>query len=262
MSAPKTLSHRIALSEARSQVFFTDLQLQVFAVTHAYVPITQALLAEYPKIVQMEAEHSDAIDKARVSVVIADTGLNQFCDKVSATVLSLVAGNRRHPLYTVFFGKKSLSVFKRPLLGSQLSSMYKWAVILATSEHASLKALAPELDTLLVAADAAVDAQAVAEQANKVFREVGERRKFIDGVNAGRKSLYGELSTLPHKVVGLPAGFADQFFRRDSTDAADPAEPTIEEVQAKIDALAKELSAQQGLLKQLEVSAGMEALPA
>jgi hypothetical protein len=259
--SPKTLLNSAPLNGTRSHVFFTHLQLQMFSVTQVYAPIMEKLLMEYSAIAQMEIAYSDAVDKARVGVIMADVGLNNFCDKVSSTVLAIVAGDRTHPLYGLLFEKKSVSVFKRPILGSQLHAMRKWPLIFETSDLTALSMLGPELVMLLAMADAALEAKAMAEQKNKLFREVGERRRFIDKVNAARKSLYGELSTLPHKVTGLPSGFADQFFRRDKNDRND-AEPTIEEVQAHIDMLAKELTAQQALLKQLRAGAAAEALPA
>jgi hypothetical protein len=104
--------------------------------------------------------------------------------------------------------------------------MRKWHVSLDTSTHSALKALAPEIVPLIAAADAALEAKALADQRQKQFREVGERREYFDKVNAARKSLYGELSSLPHKVTGLPSGFADQFFRRDKGDADDATMPS------------------------------------
>jgi hypothetical protein len=96
---PKTLAHTMPLNGARSHVFFTDLQLQMFPVTQVYVPTTEQLLLEYPEIAAKEIAHSDAVDKARVAILISDVGLNHFADKVSTTVFSLVKSDRAHPLY-------------------------------------------------------------------------------------------------------------------------------------------------------------------
>lgn len=75
----------------------------------------------------------------------------------------------------------------------------------------------------------------MAEQQKKEFREVGERRKYIDDVNADRRSLWTELSKLPQKHPELPANFADGFFRRDIPADDGVEEVTVESVQQEIE---------------------------
>src|SRR6185295_6405416 len=65
-------------------------------------------------------------------------------------------------------------------------------------------------------ANAAVAARDNARQANREFRDVGERRRWVDRMNAARKEVYGTLAKLPHEGLGLPSDFADQFFLSES----------------------------------------------
>jgi hypothetical protein len=138
--------------------------------------------------------------------------------------------------------------------------MRKWYPSLENSEHGPLKALAPELPALIAAADAAVAARAVAEQQKKEFREVGERRKYIDEVNAARRALWTELAKLPHHHPALPAHFADGFFRRDIAADDGVEEATVESVQQEIEDLVKQIEAKQSLLKALQQKAEQQAI--
>jgi hypothetical protein len=99
----------------------------------------------------------------------------------------------------------------------------------------------------------------VAEQQKKEFREVGERRKYIDDVNADRRSLWTELSKLPQKHPELPANFADGFFRRDIPADDGVEEVTVESVQQEIEDLAKQMEAKQSLLKSMQQKAEQDA---
>ncbi len=68
-----------------------------------------------------------------------------------------------------------------------------------------------------------------------------DRYKFIEEVNAKRKSLYGNLAKLPHEKETLPQNFADRFFRREVRGKDD--EPsTIEEIDEAIAAINEQIA--------------------
>jgi multidrug efflux pump subunit AcrA (membrane-fusion protein) len=82
------------------------------------------------------------------------------------------------------------------------------------------------------------------------FREVGDRKKFIDRVNSARKEAYGILSTLPHKHTGLPSNFADQFFKRDRSKVEE--DVTLEALEQEIAEMQSELAAKQKLRDEMK----------
>ena len=98
---------------------------------------------------------------------------------------------------------------------------------------------------------AANGARETARQQNRVFRDVGLRRQWVNDLNAVRKEVHGALSKVMHQHTGLPAGFADSFFARErKRPKADEVETMdallalkeslhgeIEEVEARIAAL-------------------------
>ncbi len=81
---------------------------------------------------------------------------------------------------------------------------------------------------------------------------VGERKQFIDKLNASRKEIHGALAKLPFEPPNLPTDFADGFFY---SEAAREQEETIDEVKTSIEELKAQLDARLALLKKLEEEA-------
>jgi hypothetical protein len=148
-------------------------------------------------------------------------------------------------------------------MGDQFLAMQTWPSSLTSSQHPTLAALAPELEPLLKAADSVLTTKKNAEQQRSAFREVGERKDFIDRANAARKEAYGVLSTIPHKNIGLPLSFADQFFRRDRAKTGEHV--TLPALEAKVVDLEAELAETKALrdaMKAAEEKAAQEAAEA
>jgi DNA repair exonuclease SbcCD ATPase subunit len=248
--SPRTLPDDIKLIDIRDHIGHTLRRLRAHALTLALAPTFEALLSGWTVVQQKELELDDKIDEALVVVHAADRELNVFAQQVSAAVLALTNNDRTDSLYLHFFKGDPLHQFTRPILGDQLASMQAWPSSLSQSEHPSLQALGVELPALLAKAGAAEAARLTSEQDKRQFRDVGDRKKFVDAVNIARKETHGALATLPHKHPGLPSRFADSFFRRDRARGVD--EPEVETVRATIDALKEELNAQEKLLARLE----------
>lgn len=88
----------------------------------------------------------------------------------------------------------------------------------------------------------------------KQFREVGERRLFIDQVNADRKELHGSLSNLALKSANLASDFAQGFFK--PADAGEEeAEETSESVSIEIKRLEMALEEKRARLVELQKAA-------
>ena len=112
------------------------------------------------------------------------------------------------------------------------------------------------LVAVVAAADAAVAQQVAADQALKDFDTIGGKKTLVDACNAVRKTVYGALAALPHTnpAAMLPANFADRFFRHDA-HAGVTALTNPKDVQAKIDALQKDVTAAQAHLADLTAKA-------
>jgi hypothetical protein len=255
MAAVRTLSSSSSLTAVRSHLSFTLRRVEVHPLTGSLVAVFQALLDEWAEHAQTELDLIDRVEDAQVAIIAADDQLNRFADRISKALLTITADDRSHPLYRHYFGNKPLHVFKRPVLGEQLEAMRQWATALAASTHDSLKALAADIVPLIADADKAIKEKANAEEGLSSFRDVGDRKDYIDRVNAARKAAYGQLSTLPHKHIGLPLNFADGFFRRIRVTGEEPEEPTIESVEEEIAALKANLASKEKELAELKEQA-------
>ena len=175
--------------------------------------------------------------------------LDYLSDGLSKALLIVTKGNRSDRLYKLYYGEKRPSDLKRPTLGPQLETMRGWIPSLLASPHTMLADYGTQLQDKVAVADKAVAAASAAEQKNRAFRTVGERKVLIDDFNALRKATYGKLAEMPHTqpAAKLPASFADRFFRHEAwTPAEKPA--TSAEIAAKIAAKQVEMAALQAEL--------------
>jgi len=202
-------------------------------------------------------------DKGSEAQALVDTcrmGLGRCAGRVSKAILTITDDNRDDPLFTTHFGNKVLSVFKRRFL-SMLAAMRGWIPNLKISEHASLVALADDVEQAVKAMDAALAMRADVKAEKRYFRDVGARKKLIDKVNIVCKAIHGELGRFPHEMPSLPTDFADQFFLskshdededkdedEDESEEAEDKDP-IEAANARITELTEDLAAAQDHLK-------------
>jgi len=78
-------------------------------------------------------------------------------------------------------------------------SVEGWPRGLEESAHPALIAMTPEAAALIAAADAAARARRQARVQMRYFRAIGERRRWVNRVNAARKETHGALAKLPHE---------------------------------------------------------------
>lgn len=254
MPAPITLPDDTSSPDLRKQIAATGRRLRANALTLALATRFDDLLAKWTVINEAELDHADKVDDAVINVTAVDGELNAFVQHTSSA--AILSGNGRDSaFYQHLFKGKPVNLFVKPVLNEQLESMKAWVVPLQKSEHPALTALGAELPALLEKADKAAETRVQAEQAEKEFREVGDRKTFIDEVNAARKETYGVLATLPHKHPGLPSRFADQFFKRYRPRRE---APDLESVEASIEKLKKELAAQEKLREELLAAEAQE----
>lgn len=248
------LSPKTSLLALRPHVAFTLRKVKANPLTQSLVPIYTSLLEEWPVIQAAELDLLDQIDEAQVGVITVDIALNAFAKRVSKETLLITGDNREDILYVHLFHGKPLHTFIRPILGAQLAAMRAWGPTLEGSGQPSLKALADELPALIALCDGAAKAKADAVAKYSDFRDVGDRHKYCDKLNAARKESHGFLATLPYKHLGLPSNFADLFFRRVRA-AIEDEEPTIDSVEETITGLHGELAEQEELLATLKDAA-------
>lgn len=251
----RTLIQRTALVAVAGELRYTTSRLRAYDEGAPYVADFQSLCQKCTTVQNHEQSLRDAVIDAQAIVDHVDDLLDLFTKKFTRALDTITNGDRTHSLYRFYFGNKTPSDFAKPVLGPQLEEMGKWLPSLQSSEHASLKELAPELADLVAKGQGAAKGKADAEQARDHFRDVGERYKFIEEVNAKRKELYGNLAKLPHEKDTLPQNFADRFFRREPRAKDDDEPSTIEEIDEAIQALEKQITALQERRAELVIEA-------
>lgn len=238
------------------EIQYTQGQITQEPLAAAYIPTFQNLRTEWQTILLEEIMHLDKIALTLAVVDKADFDLDAFAGRVSRLVDEHTDGNTRKQLRTALFKNKSLSKFRRPVLGGQLEAMRDWSDILTNCAIPALVALADQAAALVQAGNTAADQRNDAQSANRHFRDIGARKQFIDKCNASRKEMHGAMAKLPFQHPNLPTDFADRFF---ATGRVSDEEETIDEVKASIEALQEQLAERAALLKKLEEDAANAA---
>lgn len=231
-----------SLGSVRDDVVYTQARLAANPLTSALAADFDPALSSWDTTRNQEVALRTAVVKATAVVAVRDDVLNDLVDEISRAILVEVKGDRTAPLYVLYFGTKTPSEVKRPVLGDQLSKMRTWVGSLSGSTVPALQDLGAKLADAVAAADTAVEGLAAAEHAVREFRTTGPRKLFIDSVNALRKDTYGKLSKIPHDSpeLYLSPSFAEAFFRHESRKPS--AKLTSGEIQDQIDALEADLA--------------------
>jgi hypothetical protein len=177
----------------------------------------------------------------------ADDALDDFVDLFDRTLLILVKNDRTAAIYLLYFGKKTASALKRPILADELATVRAWLPSIHSSLSPAIAVLAAQLMAVLAAADEAVAGSLAAKQALKDFDAIGPKKELIDGFNALCKTVYGELAALPHKhpEAMLPTSFADRFFPHESRSGL-ASITGLKEIDTLIGSLKEDLTAAEG----------------
>ena len=256
----RTLTPRTSLPVLRAEIIYSLARLKAHPLAAPHVPAFEALRSECDAVLSTENALRDGLAEAEAAIDMRDEALDEGADRLSAALLAITRNDREHPLYTLYFGGRPLSRFKRPVLGAELEAMRAWIPLLTNNKHPSLAALAPELEASIKAADATLALMQELSQKLKELRSDGALRVLVEKTNATRKAVCGALAKLPHEQTGLPSDFASQFFRRGPVSQNGPEQPTtIEEVTAKLAELAEETAENQALLAELKAQAAEEA---
>lgn len=251
--AARTLDARASILSLLTHPSFTLCRLRAHPLGAPHVATFEALREQGMQVLAQEILLTDALIEARARVSAADDRLDDGASLVSKAVLTITHEDTSHPLYHLFFGKKSLSEFKKPVLNDQYHATRAWPESLRASMHPALQALAPEIEAALAEAQDAIAARSTARQQLRHFRDAGARRQWVDQLNGGRKEVHGALAKLPHSHTGLPLSFADQFFLSAPTREEEE-EETSDALRAQLADLQKQGVAIEARLAELEAA--------
>jgi hypothetical protein len=231
MAAPGNLLQKMALRAIFEHIVFTHTLISVRPPVASHLGAWKELVDECFKVMEKELRAWLAILVPAAKVVATDDELDQIVDILSNTLLAMTDNNRSADLYVFYFKGKRPSDLKRPVLGKQLEDMRPWVKALLASPDTTLQNIGKRLAAAIEAADAATSELSEAKSTNHAFRTLGERKQYVDRVNALRKKTYGEISQLPvdRPELSLPADYAEQFFK-----------PVVQQVENDLDTLSSQ----------------------
>ncbi|UQA57213.1 hypothetical protein [Polyangium aurulentum] len=235
----------------RGEVVYTLGRCEGHKLAHKHVATSAAHLDGWGVIFGKHLSLRDKSARAESRVDGCDDLLDIFVDEVATTLLLANNNDRNAAEYRQYMGSKPPSEIKRPILGQELETVRGWIAPLLASPNPLLQALGARGEGLVSEADTAVKALATAQQEYRAFRLTGEYSQFVAKLNADRKSIYGDLSKLPHlpEGKGLPGDFADRFFRH---EARRNKKYTVESVRKQITTLEGQLDNFREMLDELE----------
>lgn len=251
----RVLAYRIGLFILLREIQYSLSQMRHEPLAAPYVPQYQALRDAWKLVLLEEIEILDELSEAHAAVDKADNAIDVFSGRVSNSVNDHTDGKTRKQIRHALFKDKTLTKFRRPVLGGQLLAFSEWSVTLAQCGVPALAAMAGEAAELTAMGQSAEALRSAAKKRNRDFRDVGTRKQFIDKVNAARKETHGALSKMPFENPALPQGFAGAFF---FSEAPRNEDETLDEVKAAIDDLNTQLAERHTQLTALEAEAAAE----
>jgi len=253
MAAVRLLKHRSSMLTLLPHPTYTYSRLKAHPLGAPHVARFEVLKAEGRQVLLHELDHVEAMAEAQALAVAVDSRLDDFAGRLSKAILTITSDDRTSALYTHYFDKP-VGELTKPVLRGQLDAMRRWQLSLPKSPFEALSAMAAELAALIAEADAAVLARDNARQGNREFRDVGERKQWVDRVNAARKETHGALSKLPHENPALPSDFADQFFLSEPEREGEAEADTLEALQAQATSLREALAGVEARIAELEAA--------
>lgn len=169
MGAPN-LDVKTPLAKLRRYTRYTMLKLRTVPWGKALGLQLETLQKEIDSALGGEQKLSDTIADAETVVDICDQDLNAMARSADLGARSFYSGAMLKEVRENLFGPISVSDFSRPLLSAQLRAMKVWPKYLTTLAAPTLKALIPNLETALKAADNSVTALTQAEVELSGFR--------------------------------------------------------------------------------------------
>jgi hypothetical protein len=258
MSA-RTLTYGTTTAVLFREIFYTLAQAGEEPLAAPNVPTFEKLRDGLKVVLLQEVSILETLAKAQAAVDRIDYRLDRFVLRVTRAVDDNTDGNTRKQIRKKLLKGKSISKFRRPVLGRQLAEMGDWSDTLTECGVPALVAFAPEAAALYTLGKDAAKLRDKAISDNRNFRDVGERKQFIDTLNAERKAMEGALAKLPFQDPTLPQDFADGFFY---SEAPSDDEESIDDVKETIAALKTQLGEEEAKLTKMEKDAADAAAEA
>lgn len=226
-NAIRTLTPELTPEALRSEILHTLVRLEKDQRFPTHLAAFQALEAKWWLVHKKSILLRDTLIALTLDAEIADQALNQGSDEV-AVRMDKVFANREHPVFVQHFGHKRPSVFRRPLLGTQLDAMDAWPVSLAALPYGLLSSYAPTIAAMVDSAKTTRDKIKAAESEETTFYIAGDYKKLVDEVNAARGSLFGDATAHAHShpELLLSPTYPISFFLRGEQER----EPTLAEL--------------------------------
>jgi hypothetical protein len=194
------------------------------------------LLEEWVPLYFATLALEDAVIRADQAILAIDDRCDQHVDAFNLALVVVVNQDRRAPHYTLYFKEKP-SRIKRPVLGEELTTLRGWLPLLARETDPRLQPFHALFAQDVADADAALLARTAAEKALRHSRAVGEIARYFDRVERVRDDVYAQIEQFraQHPELGLPRGFAGQFFMK-----TPPRQLNEEQRRARAEAKARE----------------------
>jgi hypothetical protein len=190
-----------ALTSLRDEIVYPAITCKRDPRAADQAPLFQALLVDWDAVFKQQLGHWDAQTEASVLVHAADDVLDEHVDDFAGVVRT------KQPGRMSYYFEKSPSALRRPVLGAELETVRNWIPALHHETSPDLSKYAPVFQGDVKVADAAVQAETDADEANRRFREIGELAAFLDKVEATRDKVY---ATLDQRRVDHPEWGVDR----------------------------------------------------
>ena len=195
--------------------------------THIIVPLevhdlTKGLAADFYSLLddthataRQEELLSLAVFHAEGLILAVDGDIDVLVTNILNAALASVGNNKEHPFYVFLVGNQTAGEIRDPVLGEELDTVRTWIAPLQASANPLLAKYGSALAAKVAEADQRIAELAVAEQALRMFKEIGGRKQLVARANALRAATYGTLTQMidAQPDANLPADFADRVFR-------------------------------------------------
>jgi hypothetical protein len=257
--ATRILPYDITTARLIEEIVSTYAKLKAHPLSAVYAPEFKEKLEEGTQLIFSELNLTVRKVSAQSVIEYIDENLNEIVDALDNATDSKNEQLRR--LRALFFGAKSPSVFKKPILGAQLAAQRTWlSPLQAPGAPEVLQKIGAQLSEQVDAADAATKERDAAAQEARDFKTIGARVKFIDGLNALRKNTYNGLDALLSTHPELTRDFPSRFFiKRSSYEASETLEEERERLTNQSEDLKEELASITVRLGQIEAQMSQQA---
>ncbi len=255
MSRIATFGTDDTLPTVRTAYLYTLSLLLKNQYTAPFVAAFQSLGPVIDAAIKTQSNLDDASVIASAARVAADDALDPLLGQIINALLIVTRNDREDPLFVSYVGTQTPAEILRPVLGAELVTATEWIDPLQQEADPVLQAFSAPLADVVATGQAAEKEVKSTDKALSDFRLLGERKKVVDAVNAGRGSLFGELVKFQHDNTGLrlPGDWAESFFQRSVKSAKYGA--TVAQAETILAKLAEETTAAQENLAELKQKA-------